>query len=314
MQQQFEFVVYNPERNVRYFATRRLGVGGQGGVWAGITESGAHVALKVIWPTHNSQAYWSWYNDQDGHLQCIHQKHVVVSYDQFQAQPEGWYVIVMEPAVRSLDDVINFGQPLAASRVCVIGAQILSALTYLHSINRVHRDVSAKNLLEFPSGVVKLNDFGVSKAAVAAGEATHTFLGNAMYLPPELLGDGRWTHQSDVYQLGLVLTSLLLGRHVIPPNVEAPQMAAMIRDGVPRLAAEGLIAKHGELGRILRHMVCRTERYRFPTAFAVWTALFQEWQRQYAAERASKEAAVRALKTLGAGAGLAFLARTAFRS
>src|SRR5438445_1406016 len=157
MQDGFEFAVYNAERNVWYYAVRRLGIGGQGGVWAGVDSRGKSVALKVMWPTSNYlQAYWSWFNDQYGHLQCLHQPHVVASYDQFQSLHQGWYIIVMELAVRSLDDVIRTGRKQSAKRVCVIGTQILSALDYLHSVNRIHRDVSAKNLLEFANGVVKL--------------------------------------------------------------------------------------------------------------------------------------------------------------
>jgi len=312
MQRRFAFEVYNPARNQRYYALTRLGSGGQGGVWAGVDTAGNPIALKVIWPTSNTiQDYWSWYNDQAGHLECLQQPHVVLSYDQFQNLGNGWYVIVMERANRSLDDVINSGWPQSALRVCEIGAQILSALDYLHSVNRVHRDVSARNLLEFPNGLVKLNDFGVSKAGIAAGQATGTQLGNAVYLPPELLSFGRWTHQSDIYQLGLVLISLLLGRHVIPPRVTPHELGRMIRDGVPRQAAESIMGKHANLGNILKFMVCRTEHFRFPTAAAAWTAIAVELQAQRAHEQARRESLLNALKLFGVGAGLAWIARTA---
>jgi serine/threonine protein kinase len=288
MQRKFEFVVHNPARHIRYYAERRLGVGGQGGVWAGHDSNGVPIALKVIWPTSNHwQAYWSWYNDQSAHLQCYNQPHVVRSYDQF-ISPEGWYVIVMEQASRTLDDVIRSGVRQSASRVCVIGTQVLSALAYFHSINRIHRDVSAQNLLEFADGAVKLNDFGISKA-LPSGEATGTRLGNAVYLPPELLHSGRWTHQSDIYQLGVVLISLLLGKHVIAPDASLEEMGKAIRDGIPRLAAEGLRGTHGHLATILAYMVCRTERLRFPNAVAAWQAIYDEHNRQTALEKSRRE-------------------------
>lgn len=312
MQRRFEFEVYNSARNQRYYALTGLGSGGQRGVWAGVDAAGNPIALKVIWPTSNAfQDYWSWYNDQAGHLECLHQPHVVLSYDQFQDLGNGWYVIVMERANRSLDEVINSGWPQSALRVCEIGVQILSALHYLHSVNRVHRDVSARNLLEFPNGIVKLNDFGVSKAGLAAGQATGTQLGNAVYLPPELLSFGRWTHQSDIYQLGLVLISLLLGRHVIPPTLTLSEMGRMISDGIPRQAAESIMGRHTNLGNILKFMVCRTEHLRFPSAAAAWTAIAAELQAQRAHEQAQRESRVHALKLLGVGAGLAWMARSA---
>ena len=312
MQGAFEFSVHNPTRGVWYHAIRRVGGGGQGGVWAGVDQSGSPVALKIIWPSSNAvRDYWAWFNDQHAHLECLDQPHVVVSYDQFQSLHQGWYVIVMEPAVRSLDDVINAGQRKSASQVCVIGTQILSALTHLHSINRIHRDVSAKNILEFPDGSVKLSDFGISKGNVAAGEATGTQLGNALYLPPELLNANRWTHQSDVYQLGVVLISLLIGQHVIPPNLAPAAMSKMIRDGVPRRVAESLVAVHGNLGFILSRMVCRSEHLRYPTSLAAWGALYAEWNRQNEVENVRREY-FKALATIGAGVGgLALLASMA---
>ena len=315
MQNQFAFSVYNPQRGRWYYATTRLGAGGQGGVWAGVDAAGAPVALKIICQSSDAwRDYWSWLNDQNGHLECINQPYVVRSFDQFQAHHQGWYVIVMERATRSLDDVISMGWRQSASRVCVIGTQILCALSYLHSVNRIHRDVSAKNILECPDGLVKLNDFGVSKGNIAAGQATGTHLGNALYLPPELLNAGRWTHQSDVYQLGVVLISLLIGRHVISPNLAPAEMARMIRDGVPRQIAEGLIPVHGDLGYILSRMVCRTEHLRFPTAYAAWGALFHEWRRQNELERARRESVKQALTAIGVGAGLGLLAGLASRA
>ncbi len=314
MHNKFEFAVYNPTRDAWYYATKPLGVGGQAGVWAGINAAGAPVALKIIRPSSDaSRDYWSWFNDQHSHLQCLDQPHVVLSYDQFQAQHQGWYVIVMEPAVGSLDSLISTGQKHSALRVCLIGTQILSALSYLHSINRIHRDVSAKNILVFPNGNVKLSDFGISKGNVAAGDATGTQLGNALYLPPELLNASRWTHQSDVYQLGVVLISLLLGRHVIPPNLTPAAMGEMILDGVPRQSAEGLTGAHGELGFILSRMVCRTERLRYPTALAAWNALYNEWHRQNDLQRIRWESMTKTLTVIGAAASFGLLASSVAR-
>ncbi len=307
MQNGWQFAVYNLERATWYYAVRRLGAGGQGGVWAGVNSEGHPVALKVMWPTSNYfEAYWSWFNDQCGHLECLNQPHVVASYDQFQSYFEGWYVIVMELAERSLDDVIQTGWKQSAKTVCAIGTQVLSALAYLHSVNRVHRDVSAKNLLQFPNGSVKLNDFGVSKGDIAAGQATGTQIGNALYLPPELLNARRWTHQSDIYQLGVVLISLLIGRHVIPSNIRPAEMGRMILEGVPRRTAEALVPTYGNLGWILSRMVCRTENLRYPTAYAAWVALSAEFNKQEAQEAAQREALNQALKILGIG-GLAWL-------
>lgn len=152
------------------------------------------------------------------------------------------------------------------------------------------------------------------RRVVDHGQATGTQLGNALYLPPELVNTGRWTHQSDIYQLGFVLISLLLGRHVIPPNVAPAEMGRMIREGVPRQAAEGLVGKHGELGRILTRMVCRSEDLRYPNAAVAWRAMFDGHNRQVELDRVKRDALANALKTLGIGAGLALLGSLASKA
>ncbi|HZQ75125.1 MAG TPA: protein kinase [Burkholderiales bacterium] len=310
MSQEHQFALYNAERGMWYYATRTLGVGGQGTVYAGQDSAGRAVAIKIVRPAFENFAnYWAWFNDQHAHLLLIQQSNVVVSYDQFQT-PDGWYVLVMEPALRSLDDVIRVGVAIAGSRVCSIGCQILSALDKVHELGMLHRDVSAKNLLEFVGGIVKLNDFGAAKRNIFMGQSTSTMLGNPMYLPPELLRYGRWTHQSDIYQLGVVLVCLLAGRYVIPTNVASSAARLAILNGVPRQTAEHFMPSHGRLGWILSRMVCRTEALRYSTARAAWIALEQEYKAQLAAEERQRQAWGTVLGALSLGA-LAALASTA---
>lgn len=275
----------NPQRQLYYFAASKLGEGGFGSVWSGVTPWGQNVAIKVIKPTTNVQRdFSSWHNDQLVHLLCWDHPHVVKTFDQF-ASPQGHLVIVMELGGGSLDALLARGTTWSDRDICGIGAQILSALREIHNKGVAHRDVTLKNIIWFPGGIFKLCDFGISKQNIYPNDYTRTFVGSPTYYPPELLMHGYTTQKSDIYQLGLVLLSLMMGRHPIPANLPLPQIQRMILHGVPRQWAESLIPRHGQIASILARMLPRHEAYRYQTAAEAEAALNTEFWRLHGIEQ-----------------------------
>ena len=63
----------------------------------------------------------------------------------------------------SVRDVLTAsGAPLSESQIAFLCGESLKGLVYLHSINKVHRDIKCSNILLTESGGVKLADFGVA--------------------------------------------------------------------------------------------------------------------------------------------------------
>jgi len=92
------------------------------------------------------------------------------------------------------------------------GAEIISALGYLHENNIVYRDLKLENLLLDKDGHIKIADFGLCKEEMSFGASTKTFCGTPEYLAPEVLEDNDYGRAVDWWGVGVVMYEMMCGR------------------------------------------------------------------------------------------------------
>ncbi|XP_022083041.1 RAC-gamma serine/threonine-protein kinase-like isoform X2 [Acanthaster planci] len=92
------------------------------------------------------------------------------------------------------------------------GAEIISALTYLHECNVIYRDLKLENLLLDQYGHIKITDFGLCKEDLSYGNTTSTFCGTPEYLAPEVLEDSDYGRAVDWWGTGVVMYEMMCGR------------------------------------------------------------------------------------------------------
>ena len=63
--------------------------------------------------------------------------------------------------------------------------QLVSGVHYLHQFKVVHRDIKPHNVFINEEGVLKLADFGISKALDHTQSRALTLVGTPYYLSPE---------------------------------------------------------------------------------------------------------------------------------
>lgn len=127
--------------------------------------------------------------------------------------------------------------------------ELLSAVTYLHSIDIVHRDLKPENILLFddmkeninskiPSyssssahtspGTIRLIDFGLSTRHTQHDAPLTSVVGTSYYMSPEVL-TGSYDRSCDTWSIGVITFAMLTGR---PPfnGTETHEIVSKIRN------------------------------------------------------------------------------------
>jgi eukaryotic-like serine/threonine-protein kinase len=121
--------------------------------------------------------------------------------------------------------------PIPAADAVNYTDQLLSALSYAHQLNVIHRDVKPANMMLTPQGVVKLMDFGIARPNNDAGmTATGTTLGSLNYMSPEQVRGEPVDARSDLYSLGVSLYEMVTGQLPFRGNSHYSIMSAHLQD------------------------------------------------------------------------------------
>ncbi|MCK9211286.1 MAG: protein kinase [Ignavibacteriaceae bacterium] len=242
-----------------------LGEGGMGIVYKAFDiKLERFVALKVLNQTGalNTNFVERFKREAKNQAKLNHRN--IVSVYGFTEQ-NGILGIVMEFVEgETLEKLITRKNKLDTKEALQILQQMLDGVGHAHSKSFIHRDIKPSNIILNKEGVVKIMDFGISKALFDKGiTKTGTKIGTLLYMSPEQIRAEDPTKQSDIYSIGITLYEMLAGKTPFDKGTEYEIMEAHLKKTPPRVSINSS-AIPPELDRIVFKALDKTiyKRYK----------------------------------------------------
>jgi eukaryotic-like serine/threonine-protein kinase len=186
----------------------RLGRGGMGTVYFGVTPDGDQVAVKMIREDHLDKSRVLGRFDREtlaiGMVQGPRVANLIAASEPEDSPP--WFAAEYVRGL-TLTEYINEYGPLAADSVAALGIGLVEALSAIHEAGILHRDLKPSNILLGRDGP-KVIDFGLAAMLADPGDLTRSSetIGTPVCMAPEQVHSAKdLTSAADVYALGAVL-------------------------------------------------------------------------------------------------------------
>ena len=215
----------------RYELHSELGRGGMGRVFEAHDRLlGRDVALKVLTTADDDDTSRQACLREARVAARISHPNVATVLDVGADHDLGVTFLVMELVPgQTLKDVRRAAGTLTPADAVELVAQVACALEATHARGVVHGDVTPRNFIVRPDGVVKLFDFGIARVLDASRPVeVRGRYGSVPYLAPEQVHGSPPDLRSDVYALGAVLYELLVGEPPYTGRDTATVMAARL--------------------------------------------------------------------------------------
>ena len=115
--------------------------------------------------------------------------------------------------------------------------QLCCAVKHIHDRKILHRDIKTANIfLHQPKSgappIVRLGDFGISKALEQTAALAKSTVGTPYYMSPELCNNTPYSYKSDVWAVGIVLYELATLRQPFGTSdqLRLPGVYRLVRD------------------------------------------------------------------------------------
>ena len=267
-----------------YTLERKLGQGAHAEVWLAVHAGGAlgfsrKVALKLVRPGKaDDEAEIEAFLREAGLVANLSHPNIV---DTFSVSEDGGRLHIAMEYVDggSLHDLVNrcrrLGLALPNSVVCSVLVDICRGLAAAHEaedadgnpLRVVHRDLKLGNILLCKTGVAKVADFGMAKAAGdMTATATGFVKGTPAYVAPEVWEGAReFTPSVDLFAVGCIAYSLVTRRRLFDGENVASIYGQIIKRK-PDQEAAPIAEKYPGLAPVVEKLLQRDPAIRYRTA------------------------------------------------
>ena len=207
----------------------RLGAGGMGRVFLGVSAVGRPVAVKIV---HAELAadpdFRARFSTEVAAARKVSGLFTALVVDADVDAPVPWLATAYV-AGPSLSEAVRNHGPLTAGSLLALAAGLAKSLTAIHAAGVVHGDLKPSNVLLALDGP-RVIDFGISQAAEAAPLArAGLVVGTPSFMSPEQAEGKGVGPLSDVFSLGAVLAFAATGRKPFGAGPPAAVLERVVR-------------------------------------------------------------------------------------
>ncbi|KAF2073598.1 hypothetical protein CYY_005087 [Polysphondylium violaceum] len=185
---------------------KEMASGASGKVYKG-TYKGRDVAIKV-YSENNIGFSVDEFDREVSIMTLLHHECFTTFYGANKQNPGNLFLVSELVKSGSLIDLLSNKQvELTYAQKLSIAIDIANAMSYLHSLNVIHRDLKTQNVLITEGLRAKVIDFGTSRNMDASKNMTVN-LGTVCWMAPEVIKGQQYTESCDVYAFGIILWEL----------------------------------------------------------------------------------------------------------
>ncbi|WP_393916559.1 serine/threonine-protein kinase [Halostreptopolyspora alba] len=214
----------------------RLGKGGMGRVYAGTTEEGEHVAVKVLLDVHaEREDLRSRFAREIAAMRMVQGPGTAALLDAADPDDDPPWLAMEFVGGLPLKDYARRDGPLGAESGAALGLVLADALAEVHDAGLLHRDLKPSNVLLGPEGP-RVIDFGLVALGGPGSELTATgaMVGTPVCMAPEQFeAPHEVTTAADVHGLGSTLVYAATGRYPYQRPSMPALVAAVTDENVP---------------------------------------------------------------------------------
>ncbi|XP_076450747.1 serine/threonine-protein kinase PLK1-like [Babylonia areolata] len=206
-------VITDPSSGKRYAKGRFLGKGGFAKCYE-LTDldtkeifAGKIVSKSLLVKQHQKDKM----SQEIAIHRSLSHKHVV-NFHSFFEDPDNVYILLELCRRRSLMELHKRRKAVTEPEARYFVKQIIGACQYLHNNKVIHRDLKLGNLFINDEMDIKIGDFGLATRLDYDGERKRTLCGTPNYIAPEVLGKKGHSYEVDVWSLGCIVYTLLVGK------------------------------------------------------------------------------------------------------
>lgn len=199
----------------------------------------------------------SLFNNERNALQKLQHEGIIRFFDSYVLL--GKPVIIIEKGLFDLTDLLNQQGPIPVRKARKLFLPIFRAIEFMHSLNYVHCDIKPENIIVMNDKSLKIIDFGLCEK-FSNQSSKHGRKGTTLYLAPEIITEGTYGFEADIWALGITLFTVATAQS--PFEGDGYNFACNVLSSAPRFHLLREVDKEGLLTDLIERMLDKNPRQR----------------------------------------------------